>query len=163
MCRMSQMGIRWFRAWCNWDYIEESPVVYYWDSMDQFVGIAKKYGITIYPVIMGGSKPYINPSDITHDVAMGFRLPPDKTNFNNYVKAFATRYKGKFPYYQMWNEADTRLFLYPFKTEAYAAWLKETGAIIRAVDPATPILQRGGWQGKDRIDQNIGSRQSFVD
>jgi hypothetical protein len=145
MYRMSQMGIRWFRAWCAWDYIEETPGVYYWEKMDRFLAIADKYGITVYPVIMGGGKPFMNPRTLTHkfDVSIGFRLPPDRTLWDNYVKAFATRYKGKFPYYQMWNEADTRQFLYPFKTEAYAAWLKETAAIIRAADPAAKLCLGG--------------------
>jgi len=143
--RVSQAGVRWFRAWCAWDNIEKSPGVYDWDAMDQFVALAEKHGVTIYPVIMGGGKPFMNPPSISHghEVSMGFRFPPDRKDYSAYVKAFVTRYKGKFPYYQMWNEADTRQFLYPFKTEAYAAWLKETGAIIRATDPAAKLCLGG--------------------
>ena len=145
MFRLSQMGIRWFRAWVAWDFIEENPGSYYWDGFDQFLAIADKYGIVVYPVIMGGSKPFMNPKEISHkcEVSMGFRLPPDMNLWRNYVKAFATRYKGRIPYYQMWNEADTRQFLYPFKTEAYAAWLKETSSIIRSIDPAAKICLGG--------------------
>ncbi|MEI8039225.1 MAG: sugar-binding protein [Verrucomicrobiota bacterium] len=145
--RLSQMGIRWFRVWVNWDYIEETPGAYYWDGLDQCLAIAEKHGITLYPCIMGGTKPFMvtPPAQRTHrfEVSAGFCLPPDMALWNNYVKAFATRYQGRIPFYQIWNEADTRQFLYPFKTEAYAALLKQTAAIIRAADPKAKICLGG--------------------
>lgn len=147
MYRLSQMGIRWFRVWVNWNYIEESPGAYYWDGLDQCLAIAAKHGITVYPCIMGGTKPFmvVPGAQRSHrfEVSAGFCLPPDMTLWNSYVKAFATRYQGKIPYYQIWNEADTRQFLYPFKTEAYAALLKQTAAIIRAADPHAKICLGG--------------------
>ena len=141
--RLSQMGIRWFRAWVCWSYIEESPGAYYWDGFDQFMALAEKHGITVYPVMMGGTQPFmvVPHAQRTHpfEVSAGFCLPPDMALWNHYVKAFATRYQGRIPYYQIWNEADTRQFLYPFKTEAYAALLNQTAATIRAADPKAKI------------------------
>jgi hypothetical protein len=149
MFRLAQMGIRWFRAWLAWEFIEEAPGVYYWDGFDQFVAIAERYGIEVYPVLHGGTRPFMMPppdQPLTHSsmISAGYYLPPDMTLWKNYVRALATRYKGRIRHYQMWNEADTRQFLYPFKAEAYAAWLKETAAVIRAVDPEA-LLGLGGF------------------
>ena len=143
--RMSAMGIRWFRAWISWDYVEQTQGVYNWSGVDMMFAAAAKYGIEIYPCLHGGTKAFMIgappwPSNI---IAPSFITPANLSLWKNYVAAFATRYKSMLRYYQVWNEADTRLYFYPFMPSAYISFLKDTGAVIKANDPGAKISLGG--------------------
>lgn len=146
--KMAEMGVRWFRLWLSWSDIEEERGRYYFDGMDTVVAQAKKYGISLVVTLYGGTRhPFqsVRPADpqTARLATPHFALPSDMQIWTQYVTAVAQRYKGSIQHYQIWNENDTRWFIYPFSAEAYLDILKRSAEALRAVDPGV-IIHWGG-------------------
>lgn len=147
--RMSAMGIRWFRAWIRWDYVEATQGVYDWSGTDMLFAAAAKYGIEVYPCLYGGAQSFmIGPPSSRPSVIIepSFITPVNFDLWKNYVAAFTQRYASVLRYYQIWNEADTRLYFYPFTPSAYISFLRDTGTVIKANDRNAKI-SLGGFTG----------------
>jgi hypothetical protein len=90
-----------------WATLEPKENVYNWTQMDQEVAAAQKAGIknityAFYDVPAWASS---DPTESCGGNPNGAcAAPKNVTDFTNFVKAFATRYKGEVTTYELWNE-----------------------------------------------------------
>lgn len=145
MKRMSEMGIRWFRAWVSWDYVEETEGVYNWTGVDALFNAAALYGIEIYPTLLGGTQEFmVGPrTGWVSGIVAGFQPIIDMNAWKDFVGAFADRYQNSLHYYQIWNEADTKSYSDPLSPSGYLDFLSETAAVIKANDSDAKISLGG--------------------
>jgi len=164
--RMAALGIRWFRVWATWDQVETVRGVYDWRGVDTLVAAAKKHGIELYVCLHGGTKDFMigkredrRKFDFTYAGAM-FEPLIDVPAWLKWVRAYAERYKETITHYQIWNETDTRLYFWPFKPEAYIAFMKDGGAAVKAGNPRARIAL-GGFCAA--LEDNFFDRMTHTD
>lgn len=135
-------GNRWFRLWTTWDQVEKEPGKRDWSVMDKVVELAQKYNLELYPVICGGKFAWQNcrkPGEkrVTHHDA--YYMPRNIKQWQEYVKDFTKRYRGKIKYYQMGNESDCRSSFYPFGPQYYLEYLKAGYEAVKSGNPKAKV------------------------
>ncbi|HEY3333426.1 MAG TPA: hypothetical protein VGK19_25570 [Capsulimonadaceae bacterium] len=148
--RMATMGIRWYRFWLDWDSVQQTPESFDWKALDDIVSRASKYGLTLYPCIVGGSKPWQSYATIEKSkypiMAPNCYMPKDMGQWKTYIRTLGERYKGKITNWQVWNESDARNGFFPYRTEDYVNVLKVTSTELRAADPKN-VIGLSGFAG----------------
>jgi hypothetical protein len=142
-------GIKWIRQEFTWEDIEihgkgdfedrrHEPPKSAWEKYDQIVDLAEKYDIKIMARL---SNPPAWTRAMTNTV--GAFAPPDNlADYGDFVEAVATRYKGRIPAYQIWNEPN----IYPewgeysINAAEYTELLKEGYTRVKAVDPDAIVV-----------------------
>ena len=141
---ISEAGIKWIRQEFTWEDIEihgkgdfedrrHEPYKSAWDKYDNIVALAEKYDINIMARLS-------NPPAWTRamtDTIGAFAPPDDLSDYGDFVEAVATRYKGRIPAYQIWNEPNIypEWGEYPISAEEYTELLKEGYTRLKVVDP----------------------------
>ena len=141
--RTAQAGMAWWRLWLRWDSIETTKSEYNWKVLDEVVAEAEKNGLQLYVSITGGSQafqktPFAN-GDNWPTMTPSCFAPADREAWKQFLGALGTRYKGRIPAYQIWNEPDAKNGFYPFDPKAYVSVLKESAEALRAADPNAKI------------------------
>lgn len=148
--RISAMGVRWYRLWVPWDYIQTAPNQYDWRQLDDVIARARSHGLTLYVCLLGGSQPWQSSQNVSPSpypiMSQYCYMPLDMSLWSKYVGAFAQHCKGRVFYYQVWNEPDARNGFYPFLTGDYVTVVKASSAAIRAADPRN-LVGLGGFAG----------------
>jgi hypothetical protein len=134
------------RLWDNettWSSIEKSKGVFDWTKLDAAVANAQTHGMQNILLVLAGT-----PSWATSDPSAGgvagvlpgaAGMPKDLNDWDNWVRAVSTRYKGKINAYQVWNEANLTTF--STGTPAQMAKLtKHAYDIIKSVDPSATVV-----------------------
>jgi len=141
--RASQAGVAWWRLWLRWDAIETTKSQYNWKGLDAIVAEAEKNGLKLYVNITGGEQVFQKtpraPGDDWALMGPGGSAPLDREAWKQFLTAMGTRYKGRIPAYQIWNEPDAKNGFYPFDPKAYVSLLKESAEVLRAADPKAKI------------------------
>ncbi|MFZ4780147.1 MAG: hypothetical protein ACOYM3_32730, partial [Terrimicrobiaceae bacterium] len=142
--RVAQAGVAWWRLWIHWDDIETTKSEYNWKALDAVVAEAEKNGLNLYVNIMGGERafqktPAAPGDDWAVDLVPGGSAPLNREAWKRFLSALGTRYKGRIPAYQIWNEPDSKGYFYPFDPKAYFSVLKESAEVLRAADPQAKI------------------------
>jgi len=103
------------RLWDNgtaWTNIETSQGVFDWTNLDNAVTIANQKGMSDILMVLSGTPAWAtnqrNPLALPAPDASG--VPANMADWDNWVRAVATRYKGKIKIYQPWNEANLSTF-----------------------------------------------------
>ncbi len=149
MSLIAQAGIQWIRQEFTWEDIEihgkgdfedrrHEPYKSAWEKYDQIVDLAEKYDINIMARL---SNPPAWTRAMTNTV--GAFAPPDNlADYGDFVEAVATRYRGRIPAYQIWNEPNIypEWGEYPINAEEYTELLKEGYTRIKAVDPEAIVV-----------------------
>ncbi|MDX1524068.1 MAG: hypothetical protein R3264_20735, partial [Anaerolineae bacterium] len=149
MRMISEAGIKWIRQEFAWEDIEihgkddfedrrHEPYKSAWEKYDQIVDLAEKYDVKIMARL---SNPPAWTRAMTNTVGT-FAPPDDLTDYGDFVEAVVTRYKGRIPAYQIWNEPNIypEWGEYPINAEAYTALLKEGYTRVKAVDPDAIVV-----------------------
>jgi hypothetical protein len=126
-----------------WSYVEQAKGVFDWSNLDAWVSEAQGHGVSYFfspegvppwaaadPDSCAPTYPGSSVTGCTSSVA-------NIQDWDDYVTALVTRYKGKIQIYELWNEPDagftgTMADLVTLTTHEYN--------IIRAIDPAASIL-----------------------
>ena len=132
------------RLWDNatsWTNIETSKGVFDWTNLDSVVADANKNGVTDILMVLSGTPTWAtnqrNPISLPAPNASG--VPANMADWDDWVRAVATRYKGKITNYQPWNEANLSTFF--TGTPAQMADLtKRAYDIIKSIDPSATIV-----------------------
>jgi len=149
MRMIAEAGTKWIRQEFTWEDIEihgkddfedrrHQPHKSAWEKYDHIVDLADKYDIKIMARLS-------NPPRWTRamtDTVGAFAPPDDLTDYGDFVAAVATRYKGRIPAYQIWNEPNIypEWGEYPISAEEYTELLKEGYSRIKAVDPQAIVV-----------------------
>lgn len=144
---LAQAGFYWARQEFPWYDIEihgkgdfedrrHAPTRSAWEKYDQIVALSQHYQIALI-VRLG------KPPDWAHSQTAGDFAPADQLNdYLDYVRAVATRYRGKIHHYQIWNEPN----IYPewgeqaVNPEAYSEMLCASYHVIKEIDPTAVVL-----------------------
>jgi hypothetical protein len=106
-----QEPFAWWRLWdagVDWSRVEPSANQFDFSLMDQYVALAREHNVKII-YVLGNTPPWAStdPSRTgTQGVPGGTSPPKDMQQWQNFVTAVVTRYKGKIAAYEVWNEAD---------------------------------------------------------
>jgi hypothetical protein len=132
------------RLWDNatsWANIETSKGVFNWTALDNSVANANKNGMTDILMVLAGTPAWAtsqrNPTALPAPDASG--IPANMADWDNWVRAVATRYKGKIKIYQPWNEANLSTF-YTGTPAQMADLTKRAYDIIKGIDPSATIV-----------------------
>jgi len=132
------------RLWDNgtsWTNIETSRGVFNWTALDNSVANANKKGMSDILMVLSGTPAWAtsqrNPAALPAPDASG--VPANMADWDNWVRAVATRYKGKIKIYQPWNEANLSTF-YTGSPAQMADMTKRAYDIIKSIDPTATIV-----------------------
>ena len=123
-----------YRTWDSgavWASIETSRGNYNWSRLDQIVNVMSSRGVTVLfnfarTPQWASSSPWK-----TCGGGPGQCMPPySMTDWGNWVRAVATRYKGRIRYYELWNE-----------TDAWNWWSGTTPQMVQMARVAYPIIK----------------------
>lgn len=132
------------RLWDNdttWANIETSKGVFNWTTLDNAVANAEKNGMNDILMVLSGTPAWAtdqrNPGALPRPDASG--MPRNLTDWDDWVRAVVTRYKGRINNYQPWNEANLTTFF--TGTPAQMAELtKRAYDIVKSIDPKATVV-----------------------
>ena len=146
---ISEAGIRWIRQEFPWEDIEihgkgdfedrrHEPYKSAWEKYDHIIDLADKYDVQVMARLS-------NPPTWTRaltDTVGAFAPPDDFADYGDFVEAIVTRYQGRIPAYQIWNEPNIfpEWGTYDISAEAYTDLLKEGYTRVKAVDPDAIVV-----------------------
>ncbi|MDX1524032.1 MAG: cellulase family glycosylhydrolase, partial [Anaerolineae bacterium] len=146
---IAEAGITWIRQEFTWEDIEihgkgdfedrrHEPHQSAWQKYDHIVDLAEKYEINIMARL---SNPPAWTRAMTNTVGT-YAPPDDLADYGDFVEAVATRYRGRIPAYQIWNEPNIypEWGEYPISAGEYTALLKEGYTRVKAADPDAIVV-----------------------
>lgn len=131
-------GIGWARQEFIWAEIEPEPGVYNWNKYDDIVDLFRTNNMQ---VIARLDRPPAWAR--TRASATGSSGPPDDFSaYGSFVQAFATHYRDRINYFQIWNEPNLSREWNdaPIDPTAYMQLLKTAYQSAKAIDPNIQIL-----------------------
>lgn len=134
-----------YRTWDSgivWAHLEPKRGEFDWAWLDKDVAEAQQRGVQILLTL--GFTPTWASSDPNNKTsaygALGATAPPaDINDWKNFVRAVATRYKGRIQGYEIWNEPDGSGF-YSGTPAQLVPLEKATREVLREVDPAALVV-----------------------
>jgi hypothetical protein len=147
---ISEASIKWIRQEFTWEDIEihgkddfedrrdPEQVKSAWEKYDHIVDLAEKYDINIMARL---SNPPAWTRAMTNTVG-SYAPPDDLDDYGDFVESVVTRYQGRIPAYQIWNEPNIypEWGEYPINAEEYTALLKEGYTRVKATDPNAIVV-----------------------
>jgi len=136
-----------WRLWdarVTWPQIETKPGQYDWKLLDEYQRTAASKQVDLV-YDLGGYAPewYAARKDPSNygDAQKGYASEPrDLDAWRTWVRAVATRYRGKFRAYELWNEPDMKGFKSPEQTAALVQLAQAAYQILKEVDPGAVVL-----------------------
>ena len=129
-----------------WVNLEPSNGTYNWTPLDNIVNSARNAGITnvMYTFFETPQWASSNPSQscsATQKLGVtGCAAPPKNiSDWNNFVTALVTRYKGEIQYYEPWNEPDVPSE-YSGSIPQMVTLAQSAYNIIKSIDPSATVL-----------------------
>lgn len=127
----------------TWSVLEPAKGQFAWGKLDTAIATAKKNGVNDILMVLAGT-----PSWATDDPASGGAagvlpgaagMPRNVADWDAFVTAVATRYKGQITAYQIWNEANLSTFSTGSPAQM-AQLTKRAYDIIKGIDPNATIV-----------------------
>lgn len=132
-----KLGIRWVRCDMSWEYIEKEPNKYDWSELDSRFSAYKRLGFQIQ--VLSASSPVWS-----HPSKTDTRCPPDNIeDWKRFLRKFATRYKGRFKAFEVWNESFSNFL---GNSGEYSEILKAAYETLKEVDPEIAVLGVSGCE-----------------
>ncbi len=158
---MRELGVHWDRIDMWWHVVEPTKGEFDWSRPDHCLGTLEKAGIQWYPILCYGAGWF--PKD-----EIGPQTDEDFELYQRYVEEAVSRYKGRVPEWEVWNEPNVPDFWRPNPNPTdYTRLLKGAYTAIKKADPdarvaAPAIAPLGAWDRKfvERMYQ-LGAKDSF--
>jgi hypothetical protein len=123
-------ALRLWDSGTDWKLIETSRGVYDWSTLDNWIDLAQSQSVPVEFAF--GRTPSWAASKET--------LPPANIeDWDNFVQAVVTRYKGRIESYETWNEVNSTSF-YTGAMAQLVTMQQHAYTIIKASDPAAIVL-----------------------
>src|SRR5262249_17382382 len=131
---------RLWDAGVNWPDLEPNKGQWQFGRLDRFVALAHQHGTSIL-LPLGGSPWWASSRpQLASPYSPGFTaMPANLDDWRSYVKTVATRYKGRIPAYEIWNEPNLNDF-WSGTTAQMLTLTKEASEIIHSVDPSALVV-----------------------
>lgn len=126
------LGVYNVRMGASWPLLETSRGVYDWARMDYIVNAAKQHGVLLQPVL--DYSPTWAAAKVT--------IAPSAIDWQTFVAAFVSRYRGDFKAVELWNEPDGAEW--QSGEAAYVNTILKPGyAAAKAADPNIQVMMGG--------------------
>ena len=132
-----------------WAALEPSNGTYNWTPMDNLVSAAKAAGVntimyTFFETPQWASSNSTQACSATQNAGVyGCAAPPKNINdWDAFVTAVATRYKGEIQYYELWNEPNVSTE-FSGTVQQMVTMAQSAYSIIKSIDPAATVLSPG--------------------
>lgn len=132
-----------YRLWdagVIWSLLEPERGVWDFSRLDLLVAEAQQHGtdllLTFGPTPLWAAS---DPSKLSSDVNSSCSAPASLQDWDDYVKAVVTRYKGLIKEYEIWDEINVG-HTYCGTVQEMVALAKDAYAIIRTIDPSAIVL-----------------------
>jgi hypothetical protein len=134
------------RLWDNettWSAIEPAKGQFAWGKLDTAVATAQANGVNDILMVLAGTPAWAT-SDPTSGGAAGVLpgaagAPANLQDWDDWVRAVATKYKGRITAYQPWNEANLSTF-FTGSPKVMAQMTKRAYDIIKSIDPNATVV-----------------------
>jgi hypothetical protein len=136
----SELNFGMLRLWdtgTTWADIEPQPGVWNWTRLDYYVQTAVKNHEAIM-LTLGQTPQWA--SSAPNDAYDGANAPPTNiSDWETYIQAVATRYKGEIKYWEIWNETNNNNF-YDGTPQELVTLTQTANQVLKAVDPSNVIV-----------------------
>lgn len=132
----ARAGATWLRVDFPWADIEPTQGNWQWDKFDAIMDDAEARGIQILPILDYGSA-YGGHDKLVSD---------DLDGWLAYVRNVLTRYRGRLPAVEVWNEPNITSGDWVFwsgTTAQYVTMLHATYNAVKAIDPSVKVVLGG--------------------
>lgn len=147
--RMQFGSWRLWDAGVTWAHLEPEPGVWRWHRLDMLTDLAERSGVEVLlPLAMTPQWASARPERKSFYGPGQASEPADPARWENYVRAVATRYRGRIRHYEIWNEpASSRFF--NGGPQALLALQRSAYRILKEVDPANVVVAPATTRVKD--------------
>ncbi len=141
-----QVGaVRFWDGGTRWSEIQRERGEFDWSTADRLVNGAEQAGKPAL-FVFGGTPNWANPAGPTGPYPAGTPAPPvDLADWDAYVRAVVTRYRGRIEAYELWVLANDRRF-YAGSVETLVEMTKRAAAIVRSIDADATLVCPGMGQ-----------------
>ncbi len=119
----------------DWGFVEKSNGTFNWTSIDNDITTARSHGVSTFIYSMLHTPSWASPGG-------GKNAVPSVTDYDNFLRALVTRYKGQIQYYELWNE--------PNNPNSWAGTVKDmlnlaksAFPLIKSIDSNAVVLTPG--------------------
>ncbi len=143
------IGAKWNRLWDTgdtWNRYEKKRGEIQWEKLDEKVALAERHGVKLlyvfaYTPTWASSRP-----DESHYTGPGAKAPPrDPADWQNFIRAVVSRYKGRMDAFEIWNEPNAGFF--SGNVDEYMELLKTGYAAAKQANPDCTVLGVSGTGG----------------
>lgn len=144
--RVLRAGVTATTVGLPWAAIEPEPQEYHWEEVEKQVGLQRLLDMHIEPIAIVSTAP----GWATASGTAGMEQPTEEAAelFEAFVRAMATRYRGRIRHYQFWSGQDVTGWQPSVDPAAYARWLRRFYESVKAADPQCRV-STGGHLGRD--------------
>ena len=140
---------RLWDAQVKWPDLEPSKGHWQFDTLDKYVALAEQHHTQILlPLAVTPQWASSQPNKKSGWQKPGLTADPrDTSDWQNYVRQVASRYKGRIFAYEIWNEPNF-LQYWTGNTDQLVALTKEAHDIIKSIDPAAILVSPSASTGR---------------
>jgi hypothetical protein len=136
-------------AGVSWGALEPMRGKYDWRSLDSWVTESQGHGAQLDYVFLNTPRwASTRPSEPCSGGRSGCAAPPNLKDWEDFVSALVTRYKGRISSYELWNEPNASSF-WSGSPEQMAELAAHAYPLVKSIDPAavvtTPSASSTGW------------------
>ncbi|MGI5348127.1 helix-turn-helix domain-containing protein [Streptomyces sp. CA-250714] len=127
-------SVRLWHSGTRWSQLEPQRGKYRWRTLDRLVDAAERKRLPVL-LTLGGTPPWAAPEGRRSLFADARSAPPDKlADWDRFIKALATRYRGRIEAYELWDYPSHR-GTWSGSVETLAGMVERAARIIRRTDP----------------------------
>ncbi len=130
---MRQLGIAWARSDFDWSGVQPNADTWRFEHLDTVISNAESAGVQMLP-ILDYSVSFANPAHRHLDL------------WERYVRTLVTRYRGRLPVWEVWNEQNLEGFWKNPNADDYLPLLRRTYETVKGVD-SNLLVAVGGYAG----------------
>jgi hypothetical protein len=142
-----------FGTWRLWDayvvWANLEPHKGKWDfaTLDKYVSMAQEHGVQILmPLGMPPSWASERPKEAPAFRPGSAAPPKNMSEWDNYIRTLATRYKGRIRYWELWNEPNLKGF-YTGRIPHMVELAKTAYTILKQIDPRNELVSPAATAG----------------
>ena len=137
------MPVPEWRLWdagVTWADLEPAKGRWEFGRLDRYVSLAQRHSTGIL-LTLGGTPFWASSRpELQSNYTPGFTAEPrDLDDWRNYVRTVVSRYKGRIPAYEIWNEPNLKNF-WSGTTDQMLTLTKEAAQIIHSIDPNAVVV-----------------------
>ncbi|MFE0761909.1 helix-turn-helix domain-containing protein [Streptomyces smyrnaeus] len=145
-------SVRLWHSGTRWSQLEPQRGKYRWKTLDRLVKAAGRERLPVL-LTLGGTPPWAAPNGHRSLFDDARASPPDDlADWDRFVRALVTRYRGRIEAYELWDYPSSR-GVWTGSTKRLAEMVERASRIIREVDPeAERVCPSFGslWQKRGR-------------